>query len=65
MGLFQEDCDEYLNMGSMVRSRLLIIIVKQKSDSQGSTDILESKEETNRMVLILSPSGIKSQLPGH
>lgn len=65
MGLFQEDYDVYLNMGSIVRSRLLSIIVRQKSDSQGSTDILQSKEETSRMVLILSPSGIKSQLPGH
>ena len=65
MGLFQEGYDVYLNMGSMVRSRLLIIIGRQKSDSQGSTDILQSKEETSRMVLILSPSGIKLQLPGH
>lgn len=49
----------------MVGSRLLSIIVRQKSDSQGSTDILESKEETSSMVLILIPSGIKSQLPAH
>lgn len=49
----------------MVRSHLLNVIVRQKSDGQGSTDILESKEDTSSMVLILSPSGIKSQLPGH
>lgn len=49
----------------VVTCLLISITVRQKSDLQGSTDILGSKEEISSTPLISAPSDIKFQPLDH